>query len=321
MKRRHILACAASLVLATPALAQNAQFYPTKNVRFIVAFAPGGIGDIIARVVGQALGDRWGQTAIIENRGGGGGNIGAVLGARADADGYTVLVTTSAFAVNLTLYDKPGYSLSDFRVAGVPATSPNIIVAAPTLPYSTLPQILEAAKHENFSFGSAGIGTTPHLSGEQIFRLIGHVDVRHVPFTGAGPAVAATMGGHVPISVVALPAAIEQVKTGLVKAIAVTTAQRLPDLPDVPTVKETGVGDVQGATMVAFLMPAKTPPDIVAKFNADLNAVVKSGVLDQAFAKAGSIPLVLDTKQAQDYVEDEVAKWGAVVRAANLKAE
>ena len=323
MRRREFITTLAGGVvgLGLPAAAQNAQFYPTKTVRFLVAFAPSGIGDIIGRVVGQAMGDRWGQSVIVENRGGGGGNIGAVQAARAEPDGYTVLVTTSAFTVNLSLYDKPGYSLADFKVAGVPATSPNIIVAAPNLPYNTLPEIIAAAKSENMSFGSAGIGTTPHLSGEQIFKLIGRVDVRHVPFTGAGPAVAATMGGHVPVSVVALPAALEQVKSGLVKGIAVTTAERLPELPNVPTVRETGVGDVIGATMVAFLMPARTPQAIVEKFNADLNAVVKSGALDKPFANAGALPLQLNIAQAQDYVEDEIAKWGAVVRAAGLKAE
>ncbi len=323
MRRREFITTLAGGVagLGLPAAAQNAQFYPTRNVRFIVAFAPSGIGDIIGRVVGQALGDRWGQSVIVENRGGGGGNIGAVLASRAEPDGYTVLVTTSAFTVNLSLYDKPGYSLSDFKVAGVPATSPNIIVAVPDLPYNTLPQVLEASKHENMSFGTAGIGTTPHLTGEQIFRLIGHTDVRHVPFTGAGPAVAATMGGHVPLAVVALPAALEQVKSGLVKGIAIATEQRLPELPNVPTVRESGVGDVTGATMVAFLMPARTPQAIVEKFNADLNAVVKSGVLNTAFANAGALPLQLNLAQAQDYVEEEIAKWGAVVRAAGIKAE
>jgi tripartite-type tricarboxylate transporter receptor subunit TctC len=321
MSRRLFLAAAVALACGGSASAQTASTYPNRNVRFVVAFAPGGIGDIIGRFIGQALAEKWGQNVVIDNRGGGGGNIGAVQVARADPDGYTVLVTTSAFSVNLSLYAKPGYALSDFQVAGVPASSPNIIIAAPDLPQKTLPEILAAAKTGTFSFGSAGIGTTPHLSGEQIFRVIGKVDVRHVPFTGAGPAVQATMGGHVPISVVALPAAIQQVKAGLVQGIAMTTAERLKDLPDVPTVRETGVGNVLGATMVAFFMPAKTPHDIVAKFNADLNDLVKSGSLDKAFAAAGSFPLVLDLDQSKAYVEDEVSKWGTVVRAADLKVE
>ena len=181
--------------------------------------------------------------------------------------------------------------------------------------------IIAAAKTENFSFGSAGIGTTPHLTGEQIFRLIGKVDVRHVPFTGAGPAVAATMGGHVPIAVVALPGAYEQVKAGLVKGIAITTAERLPDLPDVPTVKETGLGDIESSTMVAFFMPAKTPAAIVAKFNADLNAVVKSGILDAPLKATGATGLMLDQAAAQAYVEKEIAIWASVIKAANLKAD
>ena len=311
-----------AVALCQPAAAQTAQpVWPQRNVRFLVAFAPGGIGDIIGRFVGQALSEKWGQPVVIENRGGGGGNIGAVAAAHADPDGYTVLVTTSAFTVNLSLYNQPGYKLSDFQTAGVVANSPNIIVAAPNLKQTTLPQIIAAAKTENFSFGSAGIGTTPHLTGEQIFRLIGKVDVRHVPFTGAGPAVAATMGGHVPIAVVALPGAYEQVKAGLVKGIAITTAERLPDLPDVPTVKETGLGDIESSTMVAFFMPAKTPAAIVAKFNADLNAVVKSGILDAPLKATGATGLMLDQAAAQAYVEKEIAIWASVIKAANLKAD
>ena len=314
-------ALCASLVIPALAPAQAQETWPTRNVRFLVAFAPGGIGDIIGRFVGQALSEKWGQPVVVENRGGGGGNIGALAAARAEPDGYTILVTTSAFTVNLSLYEKPGYKLSDFQTAGVVAVSPNIVIAAPNLKQNTLVEILQAAKTENFSFGSAGIGTTPHLTGEQIFRLIGKVDVRHVPFTGAGPAVAATMGGHVPVSVVALPAAFEQVKAGLVKGIAVTTAERLPDLPDVPTMKETGLGDLQASTMVAFFMPAKTPASIVAKFNADLNTMVKSGAIDVALKSAGATAVHFDQAQSQAYVEKEIATWAAVIKAAGLKAD
>ncbi len=320
-KPKHAVALALALACAAAPAVRAQEAWPTRNVRFLVAFAPGGIGDIIGRFVGQALGEKWGHAAIIENRGGGGGNIGAAMAARAEPDGYTVLVTTSSFTVNLSLYDNPGYAFPDFRTAGVAAISPNIIVAPPGSRYNTLPEFLAAAKTGAFSFGSAGVGTTPHLTGEMIFRLLGKVDVRHAPFTGAGPAVVAAMGGHVQVAVVALPAAIEQVKSGTLKALAVTTKLRLPDLPNVPTVKETGVGDVETATMVAFFMPAKTPPAIVAKFNADLNAAIASGVLDKPFASAGVDPLTLDVAQAGAFVADEIQKWAAVVKAANIKPE
>jgi tripartite-type tricarboxylate transporter receptor subunit TctC len=293
--------------------------FPTRDVHFVVAFAPGGIGDVIGRVVGQALSARWKQSVIIENRGGAGGNIGAGHVARSEPDGYTILVTTSAFSINLSLYDSPGYKLSDFQTVGVVASSPNIVVAAPGLKENSLPEIMRAAQTTDFSFGSAGVGTTNHLTGVHLFSVIGKLDVRHVPFTGAGPAVAATMAGHVPLSVVSLPAALEQVKAGNVKGIGVASAQRWPELPDVPTIKETGVADLETATMVAFLAPAKTPTHIVASRNASLVTLVRSGVLDQALKSAGAQGLLLDQRESQAYVEKEVTTWASVVQAAGSK--
>ncbi len=321
---RRAFAAVAFAVIAQQAFAQQAlaqEAWPSRNVRFVVAFAPAGVADPIARFVGQALQEKWGQSVVIENRGGAGGNLGAGLVARADPDGYTVLVTTSSFSVNLSLYDKPGYALSDFQTAAVGATTPNIIVAAPGLKFTTLPEVIAAAKTGNFSYGSAGIGTTPHLSAEDIFNVRGKADIRHVPFTGAGPAIVALMGGHIQLAVVALPGAIEQVKAGGVKAIALTTAERRADLPGVPTVSETGAGNVVTATSILFMMPAKTPAAIVAKFNADFNEIVASGRLDKPFAAAGAQPMRLDQAQAQKYVVDEIAQWAGVIKAANIKQE
>ena len=312
---------AAGFIYASSASTLAASDYPQHNVRFVVPFAPGGIVDLLGRVVAQGLSEKWGTPVIVENRGGGGGNIGAVHVAHADADGYTVLVTSSSFTVNLTLNAKPGYAFSDFTTAGIVATSANIIIAAPNLPYKTLPEVIAAAQTHNLSFGSAGIGTTPHLTGEQIFHVSAKADIRHGPFTGAGPAVTATMGGQVPVSVVALPSAYEQVKAGLVKGLAVTTPQRLPDLPDVPTVKETGIGDIETSTMVAFFMPARTPAAIAAKFNADLNALIDSGALDKALATAGATPVHFDEAQAHAYVESEISKWADIIRSADIKAD
>ena len=318
-----LLALASALALAPPAKAQDStsQKWPQRGVRFVVAFAPAGIADPIGRFVGAALQEKWGQPVIVENRGGGGGNIGASAVARAEPDGYTVLVTTSAFSVNVSLYKNPGYAAADFQTVAVPAISPNIVVAAPGFKYNTLKEIFAAAKTENLSFGSAGIGTTPHLSGEQIFNVLGKADIRHVPFTGAGPAVAAIMGGHVPLGVMALPAAIAQVKAGSLKAIALTTAERRADLPDVPTVNESGVGKVESATMVGFFMPAKTPRAIVEKFNADLNAIIASGALDKQFEAAGATPTRFNPAQAQSYIDAEILQWAAIVKAIDLKAE
>ena len=319
MLRATGLAFAAVAALSSAAMAQAA--WPRRNVRLVVAFAPAGPADIVARLLAQQLQQKWGQSVIVENRAGGGGNVGAQAVSHADPDGYTILVSTSAFSVNLSLYDKPGYALSDFHTAAVATSSPNILVASPTLKQNTLKEIIDAAKTENFTYGSAGIGTTPHLTGELIFRIMNKVNVPHVPFTGAAPAVTATMGGQVPLAWVALPGAFEQVKSKTVKGVAIATAKRIPELPDVPTVNESGLGNLEAVSVVAFYMPSKTPMDIVEKFNADVNAVIKSGVLDKGFAAAGAFPMLLDQKQADAFVADEAKKWGDVIKQAGVRAE
>lgn len=320
MTRRTALALAAALAGPLAAQPATAQTWPEKNVRFVVAFAAGGAADVVARLLGQALSDRWGRTIIVENRGGGGGNIGAQAVARADADGYTILVTTSAIAANLTYYDNPGYSAADLRTVALLATQPNIIVGAKDLKANTLKEVIELSRRENLSYGTAGPGTTPHLSAERIFGLIGKADIRHVPFTGAAPAVAATVSGHVPLASVALSGAIEQVKGGLVKGIAVTSLERFPDLPNVPTVKESGLGDIDDATWVAAYAPAKTPPAVLAKINADMTAALKDPKVRDGLVRAGYLPLGGSLEEADRFMQSEVKKWGEVVKAAGVKA-
>ncbi len=311
------LATAAAFA-AAPAVAQQA--YPEKTVRFMAAFAPGGPADIVARLMAQALSEKWGKPVIVENRGGAGGNIAAVAVSRAEPDGYTVLVTTTAIAANVSYYDDAGYALADYKTAALVGTAPNIIVGAPNLAAKNLKEAIELAKTQPLSFASAGAGTTPHLSGERIFRLLGKVDVRHVPFTGAGPAISAVMAGHVPLSSVALSGAIEQVKGGTVKGLAVTSAKRLPDLPDVPTVTEAGFGEVDDATWVGLFVHAKTPDAILAKINADSNAVLATAKVREGLARAGLIPMGGELAASQAYVEAEARKWAEVVNALSIKA-
>lgn len=308
----------AAVLAAPPVGAQTA--YPEKTVRFVAGFAPGGPADIVARLMGQALSEKWGKPVVVENRGGAGGNIAAVAVSRADPDGYTVLVTTTAIAANVSYYEDAGYALSDYKTAALVGTAPNIIVGAPNLAANNLAEAMTLAKTQPLSFASAGAGTTPHLSGERIFRLLGKVDVRHVPFTGAGPAISAVMAGHVPLSSVALSGAIEQVKGGTVKGLAVTSAKRIADLPDVPTVTEAGLGEVDDATWVGLFVHAKTPGAVLARINADSNAVLASPKVREGLAKAGLIPMGGDLATSQAYVEAEAKKWAEVVNALGLKA-
>ncbi len=300
-------------------LAQEA--WPQKNVKFLVAFAPAGPADVIARIVAQALQDKWGKTIIVENRAGAGGNLGAAQVARSDPDGYTVLVTTSAFPVNVSLFEKPGYALSEFATAAYAATTPNLLVRMPGLRHTTLPEIIAASKTENLAYASAGIGTTTQLAGELIFKILAKADVRHVPFTGAAPAVNAVMAGQVPLAMLTLSSGGAFIKADSVKAVAVTTAKRLKELPDVPTVEETGLGKIEAATDIFFFMPAKTPAAIVEKFNADLNSLVAAGALDKAYEAAGVSPVTFNRARAQAYVGAEIEKWGDVIKAAGIKQE
>ena len=203
----------------------------------------------------------------------------------------------------------------------MPVVTPNVFVAWPGLNQKTLPDFLNAAKTENFAYASPGIGTTPHLSAELTFRVINKLDIRHVPFGGGPPVALAVSSGQLPVGVVAIPSVLAQIKSGALIALASTTARRLPELPDVPTVGETGAGDVEAVTSVGFYLPARTPADIAMKINRDINEIVSSGALDKVFAAAGFTPMALDQTQAQTYIEDEMKKWGAVIKATGLKAE
>lgn len=315
---------AAALVVAwgcgIPARAQES--YPSQDVRFVIAFAVGGPADSIGRIIGQRLSEKWGRAVIIDNRGGASGNIAAQQVAKAEPTGYTVLVTTSAFAVNPSLFANPGYSpKSDFSIAVIVATTPNIIVAHPSLKASTLKEVIEAAKTEKFSYGAAGKGVTPHLSAERIFKLVGKVDIPHVPFTGGGPALNALVGGHITLASVALPAAMELVKGGQVKALAVTSANRVPSLPNVPTASEQGFGDDEEGTWVALAVPAGAPPPVLAKLNADVNTVLAEKDIRHRLDQLGFVPVGGTMAKAETYVNSEIARWGDVVRKIGLKME
>jgi tripartite-type tricarboxylate transporter receptor subunit TctC len=299
--------------------AAQAQTYPAQPVHFTVAFAPAGPADLIARIVGQRLGEKWGQQPVIENRGGAGGNIAAAAAAKAEPNGYTVLVTTSALAVNVTLSNAPGFKADDFKTAVIVATTPNLIVGANNLKATTLKEVVAAAAAEKFTYGSAGTGTTPHLSAERIFKIAAKVDIPHAPFTGAGPALNAVIGGHIALASLALPTAVEQVLAGQVKPLAVTSKERVAALPNVPTAKELGFGDEEDSTWVAFFVPAKTPEAVVAKLNADVNAILKDEATKQQLGKIGFMPVGGSQAEAESYVRSEIAKWADVIKKIDLK--
>jgi tripartite-type tricarboxylate transporter receptor subunit TctC len=315
----NVVALSAALLGLTAAPQALAQDYPNKPVKLLVAFAPGGPADSIARIIGQKLNERWKQTVVVENRGGAGGNIAAMNAAKADPDGYTVLVTTSAFAVNQTLTKNPGYKPEEFKAAVIAATTPNLIIGAPTLKANNLKEVIEQAKTEKMTYGTAGAGTTPHLSAERIFKLEGKVDIPHAPFTGAGPATQAVLGSHIPLASVALSAAVQNVQSGQVKGLAVTSKDRVKALPNVPTAREQGLGEADDTTWVVFFVPAKTPDSVIQKINADVNAILKDKDTEDKLEKIGFMPVGGSSKEADAYVKSETERWGDIIRRVGLE--
>ena len=244
-------ACSGSANAQSPAPARDAGAYPNRPIRFVVAFPPGASTDIVARIVGAKLSESWGQNVVIENRSGAGGNIGTQTAARANPDGYTILMNSSAFVVNVSLYSKPGYTIADFAPVVQGPTTPNLISVNPAVKANTLKEVIAFAKAAPTSYGSSGTGTTPHLDAELIFKALAKIDITHVPY-GPAQAVTAVIGNQVPIASTSMPPAVPHVKANRVRPIAVTTAKRSAILPDVPTVAESGFSGFNDHTWFSF---------------------------------------------------------------------
>jgi tripartite-type tricarboxylate transporter receptor subunit TctC len=322
MNRRRVISGVLALCCGSAAMAQTQGTYPNKPVKFVVAFAPGGPADIIARLLGQRLSDNLGQSVVVENKAGAGGSLASGLVAKAPADGYTLMLNTSSFAVNASLSKNPGFDPEkDFVLASVVASSPNLLVAYPGLKAKTLQEIMSEAKSGKLNYGTAGAGTTPHLTAEYLFKVLGKVDVTHIPFQGAGPALAATMGGQVELASVALPAAVEMVKGGKVRGLAVTSAKRVAAMPDVPTVAESGFPGFEDYTWVGVFAPSKTPPEIVNFLNAEIGKILRTPDFQSKLAGVGFEPVGGTPKEAGDYLKSEITKWSKIIKETGTKVE
>ena len=322
LPRRTLIGCCTAVLLGLSAGAHAQSTYPTKPVKFVVAFAPGGPADIIARLLGQRLSESLGQPVVVENRAGAGGNVASGIVAKAVPDGYTLMINTSSLAVNVSLSKNPGFDAEkDFTLASVVASSPNLLVAYPGLKAKSLQEIVAEAKSGKLNYGTAGAGTTPHLTAEYLFKVLAKVDVTHIPFQGAGPALNATMGGQVEMASVALPAAVEMVKGGKVRGLAVTSNKRVAALPDVPTVAESGFPGFEDYTWVGVFAPSKTPPEVVQHLNSEINKILRSADFQTKLAGVGFEPVGGTTKEAAEYLKTELAKWAKVVKETGTKVE
>ena len=314
---------AAFLALVLSGAAAFAQTYPSKAVRVVVGFAPGGPTDVIARIVSQKLSENLGQQFYIENVGGAGSNTASGQVARAAADGYTILFISTGFMVNASLYARIPYDpIRDFAAVTLVASSPNAVSVNPSVPAKSIQELIALIKASpgKYSYAGPGVGSTPHLAGEQ-FRLAFDLDLQHVPFTGAGPAIQATIGGHTPISFTALPAALAAAKDGKLRVLGVATDKRAESLPDVPTFSEQGVKDQDSDTLTGLVVPAGTPKEIVDLLQKEIAKIVAQQDVREKLAGLGFVAVANTPAQFAERIKLEIDKWGKIVRDAKLRIE
>jgi tripartite-type tricarboxylate transporter receptor subunit TctC len=321
--RRQFLHLAAGAA-ALPALGRiaSAQAYPTRPVRIVVGFAAGGTTDIIARLIGQWLSERLGQQFVIENRPGASSNLATEAVARAPADGYTLLALTATNSINATLFDKLSFNLNrDLAMVAGLSRSPLVLEVHPSVPAKTVPEFVAHAKANpaKVTMASFGSGSTSHVAGE-LFKMMAGVNLLHVPYRGSGPMLTDLLGGQVHMTFDNLPASIEYIRTGKLRALAVATTTRADSLPDIPTVADYFPGyDASAWNGVAI--PRNTPAEIVDKLNREINAGLADPKMKARIAELGATAFPGSPGEFGRFVSDETEKWGKVVRAANIKAD
>lgn len=306
--------------MLTGANAQPAAKFPTKPVRIIVAFPPGSSTDIVARVVGERLNEIWGQNVIVENRPGASGNIGTQAALRANPDGHTLFMNSSAIAVNVSLYAKPGYTMQEIAPILQGPSTPNLITIHPSVGAKTLQELIALAKTKPLSYGSSGTGTTPHLDMELLFKTLAKVDITHVPYNPAS-AAAAVVGNQVPVGSTSMPPAVPHVKAGRLRPIAVTSIKRSGVLPDVPTVAESGFPGFDDGTWFSVFAPAGLPAVVVNQVNRDFTTALQS---PQAKERLAALSLEFTPNTPAEFakrLKTEVEKYAQMVKQSGARVD
>ena len=317
--RRLLLS--AGLLLARPAAL--AETFPSKPVHILVPYAAGGAVDVLARTMGQALAKIWGQQPVIDNRPGAGGIVASQALTQAQPDGYTLMLVASGHPLNQFIYSSVPYdTFRDFTAISEVASSPLAIVVPRDSPYKDLKGLLDAARKEpdKLSYGMSGNGTSAHLAGE-LLKYMSGVKIVAIPYKGGAPALTAVISGEIPLSINPLAEAVGQLDGGPLRALAVTSAQRSKALPDVPTVAESGVPGYDVSVWWGFLGPARMPPEIVAKLEADLNTALRDPTVLSTLDKIGATPVGSSSKEFDAYMHAEATKWEPVLKAANIRAQ
>ncbi len=311
-----------ALALATLAFGcggAQAATYPAEKITVIVAFAPGGIADTLARLIGQGLSERLHQSVVVENRGGAGGNIAAEVVARANPDGYTLLATTTALAINQTLFANKQFSRSDFKAVAIAASSPEALVTSPNNPANSLPDFIKAMQGRTINMAIPGVGTGSDIEAEYFFKQLAKVPVQSIPYQGGAPAINATVAGQVDLMATTLGGgAAAQIAGGKLKGLGIAADKRAAVAPNVPTYAEQGYPAFAAASWVGFFAPAKTDPQILQTLNATINDIVKSPAVAKKLTDMGFDPITGSQAQADAMFSAEVKKWRDMVKTLGL---
>jgi tripartite-type tricarboxylate transporter receptor subunit TctC len=304
---------------ATPAIAQD---YPTRSIRLIIPFAPGGSNDVVGRIIANQLGEKLGKQVFVDNRPGAGGVVGSDLAAKADPDGYTLLIVSIAHAVDPWIYKEPFDAVKDFVPVSIIATGTNVLSVNPSVPVHSVKELLDLAKAKPgvLDYASAGIGSFQHLSGE-LFKLTAGVDIQHVPYKGGGPAMLAVIAGEDQVMFSSIVQTIPSIQSGQLRALATGGAQRSPILPDLPTIAEAGVPGYVATNWWGIVAPAGTPQAIVDKLHDTIAGLLDSADTKKFLDNEGAAPVHMSAAEFGKFIESEIAKWGPVVKQAGMKAE
>jgi tripartite-type tricarboxylate transporter receptor subunit TctC len=301
----------------------EAQTYPAKPIRIVVPFAPGGGADIIARILGQKITESWGQQVVVDNRAGASGNIGAEIVAKSAPDGYTLLMASSALAINPSVYKSVPYdALKDFAPITQPGLLPNILVVHPSLPVKTVKDLVALSKSKpgQLSYASAGAGTGTHLAAE-MFKLMAGVNMVHVPYKGGGALISDLLGGHVVLTFATLPSVMPYIKAGRLRPIAMTTSKRWPGLPGVPTIAESGFAGFEISTWIGLLAAAGTPREAISKLHGEVVRILKLPDVRGRFEELGIEPVGDTPEQFAQYIKAELAKYAKIARQSGARVD